>query len=225
MTEERLIPASWARSSCEMPLACRSRRRLAAKASRRSRGSIRQADPAVAYQPTALKQQNVRRTARRSAPRPARPITEEMDLGKIAAIPARSPDFGSGRVRINSAGAPRAGLLPPLSPDAPQGCPRAHAPICAERPVRSPRLPNRPGWARAQRPPPPATTQRPPQAVHRAHVPSRGTRAILSRGWATVCEQAVASAPGELPCPILAGQLARIAASPREHRRRPRPPP
>jgi hypothetical protein len=60
-----------------------------------------------------------------------------MDLGKIAAIPARSPDFGSGRVRINSAGAPRAGLLPPLSPGAPQGCPRAHAPICAERPVRS----------------------------------------------------------------------------------------
>jgi hypothetical protein len=28
----------------------------------------------------------------------------------------RSPDFGSGRVRINSAGAPRAGLLPPLLP-------------------------------------------------------------------------------------------------------------
>jgi hypothetical protein len=30
--------------------------------------------------------------------------------------PQRSPDFGSGRVRINSAGAPRAGLLPPLLP-------------------------------------------------------------------------------------------------------------
>ena len=42
----------------EMPLACRSRRRLAAKACRSSRGSIPQPDPAVAYQPTALKQQN-----------------------------------------------------------------------------------------------------------------------------------------------------------------------
>jgi hypothetical protein len=36
-----------------------------------------------------------------------------MDLGKLPAVPARSPDFGSGRVRINSAGAPRAGMLPP----------------------------------------------------------------------------------------------------------------
>jgi hypothetical protein len=54
-----------------------------------------------------------------------------MDLGKLPAVPARSPDFGSGRVRINSAGAPRAGMLPP--PDAPPGEPAGAIPSPSTR--------------------------------------------------------------------------------------------